>query len=124
MMARLCQRALEAGIEVEYVQRLVRVRRLTPAHPPIELESWPWALRIYTLGRFGVATDGAPVQVAGKVQQRPLALLKAIVALGGREVAEERLAEALWPEADGDGAHQALAVTLHRLRRLLGREEA
>jgi DNA-binding SARP family transcriptional activator len=124
MMARLCQRALEAGIEVEYVQRLVRVRRLAPAHPPIELEAWPWALRIYTLGRFAVATDGAPVHFAGKVQQRPLALLKAIIALGGREIAEERLAEALWPEADGDGAHQALAVTLHRLRRLLGRDDA
>jgi DNA-binding SARP family transcriptional activator len=124
MMARLCRQALEAGIEVEYVQRLVRVRRLTPAHPPIELESWPWPLRIYTLGRFGVAADGAPVHFAGKVQQRPLALLKAIVALGGREIAEAELAEALWPEADGDGAHQALAVTLHRLRRLLGREEA
>jgi ATP/maltotriose-dependent transcriptional regulator MalT/DNA-binding SARP family transcriptional activator len=124
LMARLCQRALEAGIEVEYAQRLVHLRRLAPAHPPIELESWPWALRIYTLGRFGVAADGGPVHFAGKVQQRPLALLKAIVALGGREIAEAQLAEALWPEADGDDAHQALAVTLHRLRRLLGREEA
>jgi DNA-binding SARP family transcriptional activator len=124
MMARLCQRALEAGIEIEYVQRLVRLRRLAPAHPPIELESWPWALRVYTLGRFGVVADGGPVLFTGKVQQRPLALLKAIVAFGGREIAEAQLAEALWPEADGDGAHQALAVTLHRLRRLLGREEA
>jgi DNA-binding SARP family transcriptional activator len=123
-MARLCQRALEAGIEVEYVQRLVRIRRLAPAQPPIQLESWPWALRIYTLGRFVVATDGVPVHFPGKVQQRPLALLKAIIALGGREISEQRLAEALWPEADGDGAHQALAVTLHRLRRLLGRDEA
>ena len=124
MMARLCQRALESGIEVEYAQRLIRVRRLAPAHPPIELESWPWALRIYTLGRFGAVADGGPVHFTGKVQQRPLALLKAIIALGGREVAEAQLAEALWPEADGDGAHQALAVTLHRLRRMLGREEA
>jgi DNA-binding SARP family transcriptional activator len=124
VMARLCQQALEAGIEVEYVQRLIRVRRLTPERPPFELESWPWALQVYTLGRFGVVTDGAPVEFSGKVQQRPLALLKAIIAFGGREIAEEELAEALWPEADGDGAHQALAVTLHRLRRLLGREEA
>jgi two-component SAPR family response regulator len=123
-MARLCQRALEAGIEVEYAQRLIRLRRLAPEHPPAELESWPWALRIYTFGRFGVVKDGAPVHFSGKVQQRPLALLKAIVALGGREIAEDQLAEALWPEADGDGAHQALAVTLHRLRRLLGHEDA
>jgi DNA-binding SARP family transcriptional activator len=124
MMARLCRRALEAGIEVEYVQRLVRLRRLTLEHPPVELESWPWPVRIYTLGRFGVVKDGTPVHFSGKVQQRPLSLLKAVIALGGRDVAEEQLAEALWPEADGDGAHQALAVTLHRLRRLLGHEEA
>jgi DNA-binding SARP family transcriptional activator len=124
VMARLCQRALEAGIEVEYAQRLIRLRRLAPEHPPVELEAWPWALRIYTLGRFGVVRDGAPVRFSGKVQQRPLALLKAVIALGGRDVAEDRLAEALWPEADGDEAHQALAVTLHRLRRLLGHEDA
>src|SRR5437016_5697169 len=48
-----------------------------------------------------------------------MALLKALVAFGGRSVREQENADALWPEAERDAAHQALAVTLHRLRRLL-----
>jgi len=35
-----------------------------------------------------------------------------------------RLAEVLWPEADGDLAHHSLVVALSRLRKLLGNEEA
>ena len=31
--------------------------------------------------------------------------------------------ETLWPDAEGDVAHQSLSTTLHRLRRLLGNEE-
>jgi DNA-binding SARP family transcriptional activator len=58
------------------------------------------------------------------VQQKPLALLKALIALGGRGVPEERLAELLWPEADGDLAHHSFEVALSRLRKLLGNEEA
>jgi DNA-binding SARP family transcriptional activator len=124
VMARLCQRALEAGVEVAYAQDLVRRRRLVPEEPPVTLEAWPWALRVYTLGRFAVERGGAPIRVSTKVQQRPLGLLKALIALGGRDVSEEQLAEALWPDAEGDAAHQAFAVTLHRLRQLLGSTDA
>jgi DNA-binding SARP family transcriptional activator len=58
------------------------------------------------------------------VQQKPLALLKALLALGGREVPEGRLAEILWPEADGDLAHNSFEVALSRLRKLMGIEDA
>jgi DNA-binding SARP family transcriptional activator len=44
--------------------------------------------------------------------------------LGGRGVTERQIVEALWPEADGDAGHDAFAVTLHRLRRLLGHDDA
>jgi DNA-binding SARP family transcriptional activator len=124
VMASLAVRALEAGIEVDYVRVLVRRRGLLPAEPPLELERWPWPLQVYTLGAFRLARDGAPVEFVGKVQKMPIALLEALVALGGRGVPETELAEALWPEADGDAAHQALATTLHRLRQLLGHEKA
>jgi DNA-binding SARP family transcriptional activator len=43
----------------------------------------------------------------------------ALIAFGGRDVSERQLTEALWPEAEGDAAHQACAVALHRLRKLL-----
>ena len=121
-MAELCVIALEHDIETEFVQRLIRLRRLAPEHPPVHLSNWPWPLRITTLGHFEVRKDDIPLRFEGKSQKRPLALLKAIVALGRREVPEVRLADALWPEAEGDAAQQALATTLHRLRRLIGVE--
>jgi LuxR family maltose regulon positive regulatory protein len=120
MMAELAARALDADLEIAYVRRLVRERRLIPREPPVHLETWPWPVKVFTLGRFEVLTDDRPVRFLGKAQKKPIALLQALVALGGRDVPEDRLAELLWPDSDGDAAHQALAVTLHRLRRLLG----
>jgi DNA-binding SARP family transcriptional activator len=40
------------------------------------------------------------------------------------EVREERLIDALWPDAEGDAGRFALTTTIHRLRRLLGHGEA
>jgi DNA-binding SARP family transcriptional activator len=123
VMARLCARALEAGIEVDYVKQLVGKRRLMLDAASADVEAWPWAFRIYTLGRFVIVREGVAMEFRRKVQRRPLALLKALIAFGGRDVSEARLAEALWPDADGDAAGQALATTLHRLRRLLGSDD-
>ena len=122
--ARLCMRALEEGIEVPYVQDLIRKRRLIPEKPPLHLENWPWAIRIHTLGGFEFHRDGKPVEFSGKVPKKLLELLKAVIALGGREVREDEICDALWPEADGDMAHQSFAMTLHRLRQLLGMGKA
>ncbi|KAF0215246.1 MAG: transcriptional [Geobacteraceae bacterium] len=122
VMTRLCLKALEVGIEVDYVCELVRKRNLTPDAPPVHVEGWPWPLKIYTLGRFEIVKDGKPVEFSGKVQQKPLAMLKALIALGGRKVSEERLSDLLWPNADGTTACTAFNTTLHRLRRLLGND--
>ena len=119
----LCARALEAGIEVEYVQGLISSRALEP--PAGELpEAWPWRIRVHALGRFDVQVGGQPVAVVERAQRKPLELLQALVAFGGRAVTERQLADALWPDADGDLAQQSLAVTLHRLRRLLRDDES
>ncbi len=122
VMAELCVRALEHGIEAEFVRRLVRLRHLVPREPPLHLDNWPWPLDIDTLGHFELRVDGVPLRFEGKSQKRPLALLKALIALGGHDVPETRLADALWPAAEGDAAQQALATTLHRLRRLISAE--
>jgi LuxR family transcriptional regulator, maltose regulon positive regulatory protein len=124
VMAGLCVRALEAGIEENYVRDIVQKRGLAPESPPVELEAWPWPIKIFTLGRFEVLRDGEPVRFARKVQRRPLALLKALIAFGGRSVREELVMDALWPDAEGDAARVAFASALHRLRGLLGREQA
>jgi DNA-binding SARP family transcriptional activator len=124
VMARLCARALEAGIEVDYVDDLVRKRRLLLHPPSVEIEAWPWPVRVYTLGNFAVVRHDRPLTFTHKVQRRPLELLKALIAFGGRDVREEALVDALWPEAEGDAAHLALTAALHRLRRLLGHNDA
>lgn len=113
-------RALEAGIEVETVQRLVREHRaILP--PRVDYpDNWPWPLRIQTLGRFSLVVDGKVVAFSGKGQRKPIELVQLLVALGGREVKEERLTELLWPDADGDAAHSAFTTTLGRLRKLIG----
>lgn len=82
-------------------------------------------IRIYMLGRFSVAISGQPVSADsngksnGKAKKRPLALLKALIAFGGRGVAYSQLAESLWPDSEGDLGVRNLTVTLHRLRHLL-----
>ncbi|MEW6488795.1 MAG: hypothetical protein AB1578_12895 [Thermodesulfobacteriota bacterium] len=120
----LCVKALEAGIEVEYVQEFVRRRHLVPRTPPLHLEEWPWGVRIFTLGRFDVVVDGRSLRSAPDWRRKTLYLLKALIALGGRDVQEWQLLDALWPDADGDLAHRSFATTLYRLRKLLGVPEA
>ncbi|MET0217013.1 MAG: BTAD domain-containing putative transcriptional regulator [Burkholderiales bacterium] len=122
MMENLCSRALDIGIETDYVQRLIGKRRLTPISTAIP--AWPWPLRIYTLGKFAIECDGKPLRSSGKAQHKPLDLLKALIAFGGRDVNTRILTEALWPDADGDAAQGAFDATLHRLRRLLGVDNA
>ncbi len=90
-MVRLCEKALEAGIEVEYVQDLIRKRHLTPEKPPLHLENWPWPVKIYTLGKFELFKDGKPIQFSRKAQQKPLSVLKALIAFGGKEVREDQI---------------------------------
>jgi len=124
IMPRLCLKALEAGIEVAYVQHLIRKRNLIPDVPPIQCEDWPWPIKIFTLGRFMILNDDKPIQFTGKVQQKPLEMLKAILSIGGGETPEDQLIDALWPDAEGDTAHQAFEITLHRLRRILDSDKA
>lgn len=81
-------------------------------------------LRIYTLGRFSVVQGMEPIRFVRKAQRRPLQLLKALIALGGRAVGTDQLAMAVWPESEGDDAYSAFEISLHRLRRLIGIEKA
>ncbi|HEY5996779.1 MAG TPA: bacterial transcriptional activator domain-containing protein, partial [Candidatus Deferrimicrobiaceae bacterium] len=123
-MARLCEKALAAGIETDYVRGLIVANDLAAEAPAVELEEWPWPLRIYTLDRFGLIRRGESVLSPGKAQQKPLTMLKALIAMGGRGVPESQLNDVLWPDVDGDLAHQSFATTLRRLRQLLGSEKS
>lgn len=81
-------------------------------------------LHIYTFARFNLVLYGTAVEFTGKVQQKPLALLKVLIALGGRNIRASRIIGLLWPDADCADSHQSFKTTLHRLRRLIGIEQA
>jgi LuxR family maltose regulon positive regulatory protein len=123
-MARLCTRAFEAKMEVEYVHELIRRLNIAPDPPPCHLENWPWPIKVFTLGRFELIKEGNQIRFSRKVQQKPLSMLKALIAFGGKDVGEGQIIDALWPEAEGDAAHQLFETTLHRLRQLIAPHEA
>lgn len=75
---------------------------------------------LFTLGRFSLLLNGKPADFGRKVPRRPLELLKAVIALGGREVSTASLMAALWPDAEGDTAQRSFDTTLHRLRKIIG----
>lgn len=119
VLAQLFGLLLSAGIEPGFVRDLIRAHDLV-ALPPVSAGSeWPFPIRIFTLSRFTLLVEGEPVRFNSKAQRRPIELLKALLAFGGRDVPEERLTDALWPDTEADAAERSLSITLHRLRRLL-----
>lgn len=118
VMSELVKVAAEAGLHTGYSAKLVRRWQLIPESlNPLDM-AWPWPVRITTLGRLEVATDTGREALQG----RPLELLQAILAMGGRDVPKSTLCDALWPAAEADKAQHALDNLIHRLRRQLGQE--
>ena len=109
--------ALERGIEPAFVRELIRQRRLAPPTP--DIAAWPWPLSVRTLGPFVLLRDGEPIVSKGKAQKKPLELLKALIAHGGRTVDAAMLTALVWPEAEGDDAKASFDSNLYRLRKLL-----
>ena len=119
LMSRLCSEALARDIETAHVTLMLRRRPLpAPSRPDLQA-CWPWPVRIYTLGRFGVLVNGRPFEHGRKLPQMPLNLLRLLISLGGRGISREQVLELLWPDAEGDQGVRNLSVTLSRLRRLL-----
>ncbi|HWW32449.1 MAG TPA: BTAD domain-containing putative transcriptional regulator [Steroidobacteraceae bacterium] len=114
--------ALAEGVEPDFARALIAEFAVTAESP--DIDQWPWPIRIRTLGGFSLAVDGAPLRSQRKAPKKPLELLKAVIAQGGQGASAARLTESLWPDADGDAAADAFEVTLRRLRKLLGRDEA
>ncbi len=120
----LCMKAIEYGIETEYIRDLIRKRDFVPETPAYHLENWPWPVKIYTLGRFSILENGKPLVFSAKGQKKPLDMLKAVIALGGRDVGDQQITDALWPEAEGDAGRMLFKTTLYRLRLLMGNSKA
>ncbi len=114
--------ALSERIEVGLAQELICLFHLKPTHKPPE--NWPWPVRILTLGRFELQIKREKLEFSRKLPRKTLLLLKAIVAFGGRDAPEQTLCDALWGDEEGDAARNALAITVLRLRKLLGSNES
>ena len=123
-MSMLCSRALEHGMEIPYVQSLIRRRGLYPCamkenQDRVWIENWPYPVHIYTLGRFELFLDSQKIHFSGKIQKKPLEMLKVLIALGGEDIAWEQLTDTIYPESDGDRAYYSFKSMLHLLRKLL-----
>lgn len=121
VLAKVCSHALKAGIEIGQVKELINRFGLVPELPLVESADWPWRFKVHMLGRLDIEKNGVPIAPSGNV--KPLSLLTAIIAFGGRDVSAEQVADALWPDAEGDAAHNAFKMNLSRLRRQLGSED-
>jgi hypothetical protein len=123
-LADLMARALEHRIETDYVRDFIRRRNLQPTRPPVDLPDWPWPLRIATLGGLSIRDAENHEIGVDRIRGRPLEVLKVLLALGGRDVPAEQVAGTLWPHVDSDYSSKSLTINLHRLRRLLGYDDA
>jgi DNA-binding SARP family transcriptional activator len=91
------------------------------ACPAPTLEAWPWPLQVRGFGEFGVWRDGVALTAGGaRVPQRPLDLLRALLAHGGASVPVAIVLDWLWPDADFDQQRKSFDAALLRLRRMLG----
>jgi DNA-binding SARP family transcriptional activator len=124
-MTRLCLKALEAGIETQYVQDLIRRRRLNPPNGYGDTRHWPWPIRIQTLNQFSVTVDEEEIGLFGRIKV-PILLLKALIVkgIGGKPILVNDILPELWPDCNNVKAMNTFKTNLHRLRKILGYEDA
>jgi len=121
MMAQLAALALRYGLEPDIARSIVLINDLHA--PPQADATWPWALRVRALGGLQVEHAGAAPPPSRKESRRLLELMRLLAAHGGTPLAQDAVADALWPDAEGDAARNALDNALHRLRKMLGGDD-
>lgn len=94
---------------------LAAVERALQAAPPAAAAP----VRVGVCDGLAIEVDGQPLALGRKPPRRLLALVALLALQAPAEVPPHRLADALYPELDGDAARRALDTALYRLRRLL-----
>ena len=120
----VCATALRYDIETDFVRDLIRRTNLQPRVTPLEIAEWPWPLQIRAMGGLHITINDHEIKSTGKSQAKPLQLCKALIALGGKGIRAQLVAQTLWPHVDEEYGIKSLTINLHRLRRLLGHDEA
>jgi LuxR family maltose regulon positive regulatory protein len=113
--------ALASDIEADIARGFIAELGILPESP--DAQNWPWPVRVRVLGGFELRA-AMPPRSTGKSQKKPLEMLKVLAVQPTGAISAAGLAELLWPDADGDAALQSLDVTLRRLRKLLGSDDA
>ncbi len=116
--AELCAAALDLDADAAFATRAIAARRLDCPDPGVA--RWPWPLRLRLLGDMVIERDGVALEPGRKAPRKLIDLVRLIASWGGRRVDAARVAATLWPDAEGDEAHDALKTTLHRARKMLG----
>lgn len=77
--------------------------------------------KIYTLGTFSIHSENGELGISqGKMQKKPLELIKILIAMGGKDVSGEIVTDSLWPDLEGDYAYKTLLTNIRRARKILG----
>lgn len=76
-------------------------------------------LRVELCGRFAVQVDGLPSTDDALRRSKTRAVLAMLALAPHFQLRREQIADALWPDLDGDGAANQLAKAVHALRRAL-----
>ncbi len=116
-LARLAWRALALNVETEYALELIRRRGLAPPPGADATGAWPWPLKLRGFGGFGVWCEGQALRQAA---ERPLDVLRALLASAPAPLPVQQALQWLWPDSTAADQRKAFDVALLRLRRLLG----
>ena len=96
------------------------IRMLSLSPPDMRPVSWPWVLRVRLFDGFTCDGVAASAQESNKkADSKTTQILQYLAAHAPAAVSAQRLADALWPEAEGDKAMRSLDVALTRLRQSL-----
>jgi DNA-binding SARP family transcriptional activator len=117
LAATLAGRALAQGIEVDFINEVVRRRDLLPpSHSQID---WPWQARLKLFGGFALSGTDSAARPGPKAQQRPVELLQALALMGPAGGDWREVSRRLYGSADAI-APVTLDMTVARARKLLG----
>lgn len=88
------------------------------AHPPsAHGKAASGRLRVELCGRFGVRVDGVPASDDALRRSKARAVLAMLALAPHFQLRREQIADALWPDLDGDSAANQLGKAVHALRR-------
>jgi len=116
-MARLCSKALEAGIETAHVQDLIRTPYCA-RRAPSPFGKLALAVKNIHPGSIRPVERRKPIRFSRKL----LTMLKALISSEER-IREEQVTDILWLRLKGCSP-SVFEITLHRLRQVIGLHEA